>query len=131
MNTMFLHLLKGNAFHTFLLMKSGIILPQELFFQKKCVFQESVYWLNQQQSTTTNKLIANFNQSFIFYEFLYFSFCRFFLVGLYYFWIQFQTVKHDISLNKWQKSFSDVFLKDRPEEYKCNAYRIYILMLFC
>jgi hypothetical protein len=28
------------------------------------------------------------------------------------------------SLNKWQKSFSDVFLKDRPEEYKWSCRKL-------
>lgn len=34
---------ENDAFHTFLLINSEIVLQQELFFQKKCVFQESVY----------------------------------------------------------------------------------------
>jgi hypothetical protein len=28
------------------------------------------------------------------------------------------------SLNKWQKSFSDIFLKDRPEEYKWSCRKL-------
>ena len=102
---------KVDAFHNLLLMNSGIVLPQELFFQKKCVFQESVYWLNRQQSTQQpSKLIANFQSFIYYYEFLYFLFLFQYLLG----WlVLLYTFLKWIESKKRSESLNFLFVKDR------------------
>ena len=135
MNTMFLPICeKVNAFHNLLLMNSGIVLPQELFFQKKCIFQESVYWLNRQQSTQQlSKLIANFNQSFIYYyEFmLYFLFLLQYLLGWLVLLLNPIPDGKMISLNKGQKSFRCLLIDQKNSSATHIYIDIYFDAVFC
>lgn len=88
-----------------------------------------IYWLNSNPNPciyslpTLSKVSSTMNSFIIFFL----LFCSIFF-GLY-FWIQFHTETWFLLMNG--NSLLEVFLNDKPEEYNCNAYRIYTLKLFC